>query len=204
MKIAFLSNGGEAAKEALKILELHHADIVFKNNGKRVVRFPEYDLGISFLYTYKVLPDQLDKPWINFHPAPLPEYGGRNVAYHAIMNNSKVFGGTMHYMNEEFDCGEIIDCQRFSIEDDDTAGELVQKSYRVLVSLLEKYALPISNGELPKSTEQSNTRYYKQEVLDDILCLTEKQKKKVRALTVSPRHYAKVIINNKLYNVIPQ
>ena len=184
MKIAFLSNNSEVAKEALKILEFHHADIVFKNSGERVVCFPEYDLGISFLYTYKVLPDQLDKPWINFHPAPLPEYGGRNVAYHAIMNNSKVFGGTMHYMNEEFDCGEIIDCQRFPIEDDDTAGDLVQKSYHVLIGLLEKYALPhrlqelLSNGELPKSTEQINTRYYKQEVLDDILCLTEKQKKR--------------------------
>ena len=93
---------------------------------------PDYDIGVGFLYTYKIPAEQLTKTWINFHPAPLPEYGGRNVAHHAIINNSQYFGGTMHYMNEEFDRGDIIDCQRFKIQKTDTAGDLVIKSYETL------------------------------------------------------------------------
>src|SRR5688500_1816660 len=63
-----------------------------------------YDIGISFLYPHKVPKEHLDgHTWINFHPAPLPLYRGRNVAYHAIMNGTGSFGGTIHYMDENFD-----------------------------------------------------------------------------------------------------
>ena len=70
-------------------------------NKKKFKGFPNlYDLGISLGYLHKVPVEELKKaPWINFHPSPLPEYGGRNVAYHAILNKESNFGATIHYMN---------------------------------------------------------------------------------------------------------
>ena len=120
MKILFASHGCDYSKKAFDIIKScsSNGDFALINHSfdEGISEFPDYDIGVGFLYTYKIPAEQLTKTWINFHPAPPPEYGGRNVAYHAIINNSQYFGGTMHYMNEEFDRGDIIDCQRFKIQ----------------------------------------------------------------------------------------
>ncbi len=176
--------------------------VVFNYEGK-VTEFPDYDFGISFLYPFKVPESQLHKPWFNFHPAPLPECGGRNVAYHAIMNGMSSFGGTIHYMNEEFDRGPIIETKRFAIGEGDTAGDLVMKSHAVLLELLRKYLPFMLNGPLPKAIEQSDTTYHTAEKLDDYIELNESQEKRIRALTVSPVFSAKVRIGDRDYKIVP-
>jgi methionyl-tRNA formyltransferase len=203
VKILFASHGCDCSKKALDIIESYSSIINHSFEG-RISEFPKYDIGISFLYTYKIPAEQLSKTWINFHPAPLPEYGGRNVAYHAIMNGSENFGATMHYMNEEFDRGDIIECQRFPIENTDTAGDLVDKSYKTLLTILRKHAANICSGELPKSFTQDDTVYYKKECINDFVEIDEFTKTKIRSLTVSPKYYAKININGKIYSITPE
>ena len=96
-RVVFLSAPplGEAMFEWLKE---QPCEIVFENsestNYLRI--FPwnemcqtsvECDIGLNFLGEDKV-PDWVIKKtplgFVNFHPAPLPEFGGRNVAYHTI------------------------------------------------------------------------------------------------------------------------
>lgn len=208
MKILFASHGCDCSKKAFDIIKScsSSADFVLINHSfnHRISEFPEYDLGISFLYTYKIPAEELSKTWINFHPAPLPEYGGRNVAHHAIINNSNHFGATMHYMNEEFDRGDIINCEKFSIKNTDTAGDLVDKSYETLLTILKKYAVSICNGELPDSSPQDKTTYYQKEDIDDFIRLDDNIKRRIRSLTVSPKHYAKIDINGKIYRIVPE
>ena len=90
---------------------------------------PEYDVGISFMYTYKVPAKEVNShTWINFHPAPLPEYKGRNLCYHAIINGEMEFGSTIHYMSEEIDEGPIIQVDRFKILPSDTAEDIFHQA----------------------------------------------------------------------------
>jgi len=68
-----------------------------------------FDLGISYCYPRKILMDELEKAtFINFHPAPLPEYPGPFETTKAIKNKEMIWGVTVHYMDEEYDTGPII------------------------------------------------------------------------------------------------
>ena len=104
-----------------------------ENNPIKDFQNIDYDLGISFLYTYKIPASEFSKNkiWLNFHPGPLPEYKGRNLCYHAIMNKAPRFGATLHYMDKDFDTGNIIEVITFPIAADYTAGDLsrISKKY---------------------------------------------------------------------------
>jgi methionyl-tRNA formyltransferase len=164
----------------------------------------EYDVGLGFLYTHKIPKEHLTKPWINFHPGPLPNYRGRNLAYHAILNDEKEFGATIHYMSEEYDKGDIIEVKRFPIEYSDTAGDLVRKSNESLWFLLKKYLGQIVSGNLPPAYKQECGNYYTKYDLPEEVSLNEKQRKLIKALTVDPKFHAYVKIGNKKYKLLPE
>jgi len=75
-----------------------------------------------------LIPDNLLKAFpnkiINLHPALLPKYGGKgmygdNVHKAIIEAGDPESGITIHFVNENFDEGEIIHQSRFHIEKDD-------------------------------------------------------------------------------------
>ena len=64
------------------------------------------------------------KKIINIHPALLPKYGGKGMygdrIHKAILaNNEKEHGISIHYVNEEFDKGEIIFQKKFLLTEED-------------------------------------------------------------------------------------
>lgn len=171
----------------------------------RFSEFPEsYDLGIAFMYPKLVPKEELEKAvWINIHPAPLPEYGGRNVAYHAIKNNETEFGSTIHYMNEKFDQGEIISKSKFDIPKSATAYELydlacidsVQHIIKKLPSMLS-----VLNWN---SYTQKDPTYYQQQKINNFIELTDEQQKLIKALYYPP-YYPKIKIEDKVFNIIQE
>ncbi len=61
---------------------------------------------------------------INIHPALLPKYGGKGmygdrVHKEVLANGDEESGISIHYVNEDFDSGEIIYQARFKIEKND-------------------------------------------------------------------------------------
>jgi phosphoribosylglycinamide formyltransferase 1 len=75
-----------------------------------------------------LIPDNLLKAFpnkiINLHPALLPKYGGKGMygdnVHKAIIEAGDLESGiTIHFVNENFDEGEIIHQSRFHIEKDD-------------------------------------------------------------------------------------
>lgn len=188
----------------LEFLRTQACKIIVANTiNERLTHFPEYDLGISFLYTYKIPASEFREPykWVNFHPGPLPEFRGRNLAYHAIMQKSASFGATIHYMDAEFDTGEIIEVQRFPIEETDTAGDLVRKSHNLLVKLFMKHIPLLLRGKLPSYPQGPGTYYQKVEIVGHIQ-LNDEQQRLIRAVTVAPRYYATTTIGGKLYRIV--
>jgi len=80
---------------------------------------------------------------INIHPALLPLYGGKgmygdNIHKAVIKNDETEHGITIHYVNEEFDKGEIIFQSRFKIEQEDTLESIKDKIHQLEMEFYPK------------------------------------------------------------------
>ncbi|NCA84883.1 MAG: phosphoribosylglycinamide formyltransferase [Clostridia bacterium] len=69
---------------------------------------------------------------INIHPALLPGYGGKNMygsrVHQAVIDAAEAESGiTIHRVDEQYDCGEILFQARCPVLPDDTAETLAQR-----------------------------------------------------------------------------
>lgn len=81
------------------------------------------DLIVVNSYSMLLHPEILEIPrlgCVNLHPTLLPKYRGSNPLQWVIINNESETGVTMHYMNSEFDAGDIIAQRRVRIGPEDT------------------------------------------------------------------------------------
>jgi len=178
--------------------------IIMMNFTKPTSDFTDYDMGISFMWDRKIKEFELDiAPWINFHPAPLPEYKGRNLCYHAIMNGEKEFGATIHYMDENFDTGDIIEVATFPVSESDTAETLSEVAIGMSKNLFVKYLPRILNGEVFFARKNKGGTYYKKtDIIDTIpVKSNEPFAQFVRAVTYK-EFYPKIVIGGVTYKVV--
>src|SRR5476651_1741861 len=88
---------------------------------------------------------------INLHPALLPKYGGKGMygdnVHNAVLENKEEESGiTIHFVNENFDEGEILHQSKFKIDADDNLemvkfkGQQLEHQHfpKVIESLLKK------------------------------------------------------------------
>jgi|GEM_PF-2961921 len=204
-RVVYLSST-PLGQQVLELLRGQACEVVLAETENRpVASFPPYDLGIGFLYEHRIPATEFARPyrWVNFHPAPLPEYRGRNVAYHAIMQAAPSYGGTLHYMDAAFDSGEIIEVASFPVLAEHTAGDLVQLAKQQLVELFKRHIHGLLVGKVP-STPQSGGQYFRRLPIEEEVPLSDEQARCIRALTVAPRFYAKLVIGGRTYRVIPE
>ena len=83
---------------------------------------------------------------INFHPGPLPSYGGSNGWVWAIINGETEYGVTFHYMEEKIDTGHIVAIENFNIEANETGLSLLMKCYDRGAALFKKKLKSILDG----------------------------------------------------------
>lgn len=85
---------------------------------------------------------------INIHPALLPKHGGKGMyganVHKAVIDNKDLESGiTIHYVNEEYDKGEVIIQARCKVEPDDThetlAKKIQQLEFEYLPRAVEKF-----------------------------------------------------------------
>jgi phosphoribosylglycinamide formyltransferase 1 len=73
---------------------------------------------------------------INIHPALLPNYGGKGMygerVHQAVIDSGdKVSGITIHYVNEEYDSGDIIFQAQCDVLPDDTPQSLASRIHQL-------------------------------------------------------------------------
>jgi phosphoribosylglycinamide formyltransferase-1 len=73
---------------------------------------------------------------INIHPALLPKYGGKGMyglnVHSAVLNaGDKVSGITIHYVDEQYDNGDIIFQDKCEVLPSDTPESLAEKIHRL-------------------------------------------------------------------------
>lgn len=206
MKVLILTKGIYATQfiAGLTYQYPEHEFFIWTGDDSVWERIKEYEIGISFMYTYKVPAEQVNThTWINFHPAPLPEYKGRNLCYHAIMNGERWFGVTVHYMDENFDTGDIIEVFKFPIHDWYTAQDLSEKAINTSKSVFQEYLPIILEGRIPQAKKNVGGQYYPKEPIDDYLFLSDQDelKKQIRAITYGS-FYPKLDVNGVIYKIV--
>lgn len=171
----------------------------------KVVDYPlNYDIGISFMYQHKVPAREVNThTWFNFHPAPLPEYKGRNLCYHAIMNGEMEFGATIHYMDENFDTGNIIWVDRFKILPSDTAEDVSRQAIQMSKVQFNRYFPRILAGEKFSSSPNAGGTYYEKIPIQDTMIVGSSISNWIRAVTYK-EFYPKLDINGVLYKIVKE
>ena len=91
------------------------------------------DLIVLAGYLKMIGPNLLEKyTMINTHPSLLPKYGGKGMhgmhVHEAVIEaHEKYSGATIHFVNEEYDKGNIISQTQVEVLPNDTAETLSQK-----------------------------------------------------------------------------
>ena len=76
---------------------------------------------------------------INIHPSLLPAYKGGSAIKESLINGSKITGCSVHFVEEEVDCGSLIMQAALSIRNDDDIESLSKR-----IHILEHKILPHS------------------------------------------------------------
>ncbi len=84
---------------------------------------------------------------VNLHMAPLPEYRGCNQFSMAIIDGKKVFGTTIHQIDERIDHGDILFEKRFPIPDHCWVQELYELTEAASFALFKETLPAIISGE---------------------------------------------------------
>lgn len=150
-------------KEFIEISQKNHIplmsdDLLYKKE------FSGIDLIISYLYPKKISQPLLNLPkigCINFHPAPLPDFRGVCGYSFGIFEEVKKWGVSAHFVDKNFDTGDIIEIMKFPIKPNtETAFSLEKKSQVILFELFKKIINLIRKGKKLTRNPQKNGRYF--------------------------------------------
>lgn len=147
-------------------------DYAKKNNIKilktKNIKNNQADLLISVLFPLVIKKNTLDKfkLCINLHQAPLPEYKGCNGASHAIIDNAKYFGSTLHLLSKKLDSGDIIDKKNFLINKNFTSKELYEYNDEIAFKLFKKNIGKILQNKFNLKKQKKN--FYKTNSRDSL------------------------------------
>lgn len=83
------------------------------STDKNEVCMYNFNIGVSYCFPFKI--NICDKPWFNYHPAPLPKYKGLSNYSKPISDKVKHFGVTLHKMSNVIDNGDVILVKNFSL-----------------------------------------------------------------------------------------
>jgi methionyl-tRNA formyltransferase len=166
-----IGKGTETIVEALE-REAEDSNIGFKSfsNQKSVSEMrnwidslqPDYIFCISFpfLIPESVLGYGNDK-FINFHPAPLPQYRGAMPIFEVLKNQENETAICAHFMNAKFDEGPIIFNDPVTIKPGETYGNLAVR----LSDRMAQVALNMANmiqfaNKIPSQPQDELLSYY--------------------------------------------
>lgn len=160
----------DSSRSVKKLAESYNIDVY--DNIDAITQISNIDISISIQY-HQILKkqhiNQAKRLCINLHMAPLPEYRGCNQFSFAIINKDKVFGTTIHQIEEGIDNGAILFEKRFSIPESCYVNTLYHLTYQHSLDLFRESIESIIQGNYtltPQSTllntRKTETHYRKE------------------------------------------
>lgn len=119
------------------------------NINKLLTRKSQIDLGFTVRFN-QILKNEIINKFrygiINFHGGLLPECAGLYSSCHSILLNHKRGGGTLHYLKQGIDTGNIIKRSEFNIKDTDTSIAIFKRTEKYLLKAYYQVIDSIING----------------------------------------------------------
>ena len=97
---------------------------------------------------------------INVHGALLPRHRGLFPYFWMLADGATEAGVTVHWMDENFDTGDVILQQRYPIADDETVFSLSMKGARVGAELAPRAITMIADGSAPATPQDDAVSSY--------------------------------------------
>jgi methionyl-tRNA formyltransferase len=97
---------------------------------------------------------------INFHPSPLPRYGGLSPESWAILAGESVHGTTWHAMAPDLDTGDILSQQLFTLDPAWTAFDLALECTRTGCRLFKPLLIDLTQDKLNYRPQDPRERSY--------------------------------------------
>lgn len=115
---------------------------------------------------------------INCHPSLLPRHRGANPYFWTIYSGEDLTGVTFHYVNEKFDCGDILLQEAVAIDSDMTGGELRDRCSKYAQGLAGELLNKIEKGEITAQKQDDSRATYENqlELKDTIIDLRGSKK----------------------------
>ena len=141
---------------------------------------------------------------INVHGSVLPKYRGASPVQTAVLNGDSETGVTIMQTDIGLDTGDIFAIQKTYIDENETAGELMNRLAVLGADLLLTTLDQIESGESVKEkqtiTDDEITRKIKKE---DCLINWNKSAKQIKCLVLAsnPDPIAKTILNGQQINI---
>lgn len=124
---------------------------------------PDYIFSISFPFRLsKNVLSYGEKKFINLHPGPLPSYRGPMPIFEVLRYQEERTAISAHYMNEEFDEGELIFNDYLTIQAGDTFGMLATRLSKKTAQVALNLANMLEFATIIPSEKQdeNNARYF--------------------------------------------
>ena len=97
------------------------------------------DIGVVCSYDLKLKKEFLATTrlgYLNCHPSMLPNYRGAMPYFHIIKNGEKKSAVTIHFVDENFDTGDIVSQKEFELLPWETTGTLFSRTNYMLADML--------------------------------------------------------------------
>lgn len=195
-------------------------ELALSNNIKvgtqsELPRDTEADFVISYQFRNLVKPDVLalaKRAALNFHAAPLPEFGGFAYYSVAILEDVSVYGCSCHHMDEGFDTGPLLKVRRFPINArQETAYSLEAKAQEEMLRLfVEVCHMAETRKDLPlERQDRSKSRYLNREQMEALKTIpadadAETIDRYARAFWYPPYECAYLNVNGTKVEVVPR
>jgi methionyl-tRNA formyltransferase len=193
-------------------------DIVAERHGLPLASYEELgaappedvDVVISFLFWKRIREPILSLGRIgclNFHPAPLPDIrglGGYNVA---VLEAMSEWGVSCHFVDAEFDTGDLVEVERFPIDPNTaTALSVDIDSQEHMLGLFERVMRRVLAGEQLPRTPQGEGRYVSGEEFESLRRLRpgDDAERKLRAFWYPPYPGAVIEVDGRELTLVDE
>src|SRR3954452_7010777 len=175
----------------------------------------EVDFVISYQFRNLVKADVLAlarRAALNFHAAPLPEFGGFAFYNVAILEGVTTYGCSCHHMDEDFDTGPLLEVRHFPIDAQrETAYSLEARAQEEMLRLFADVCrLAESGRELPSEPQDPRRkRYFNREQMEALKEIPEDADAETidryaRAFWYPPYECAYLSVNGTKVEVVPR
>lgn len=153
--------GMQLQQSAVKKYALEHQLKVLQpeklKNPDFLAELKSLQADLQIVVAFRMLPEVV---WnmppmgsVNLHGSLLPQYRGAAPINWAVINGEKETGVTTFKLKHEIDTGDILLQERFSIGENDTAGEVHDRMKEIGAAVLVKTVKGLADGSLKEMAQ---------------------------------------------------